>query len=145
VLYSNRGEVIMSLDIWLFRKKPYLVAYEDYGVATVEESESLNITHNLTAMANKVVIPFQKSGYEGDNRSLYELLWRPHRNGFTKVNDTYIGLLNDCLETLKREEEKLTVLNPPNGWGSYEGLVSFLERFISLCEDHKGWFINTST
>lgn len=71
---------------------------------------SANITHNLGAMAREA--------------GIYEALWRPDEIGVTKAHQLIAPLT---------EPDKYRALNPPNGWGSYEGLVMFVKDYLNAC------------
>lgn len=77
-----------------------------------------NITHNLNKMA--------------DAAGIYEHLWRPDEINITKAKEL-IEPLREGLHKLKLEPEKYKTFNPENGWGSYDGLVSFVENYLNAC------------
>ena len=95
----------MSLDVYLEVVKPTKVY-------------SANITHNLNKMA-------QAAG-------IYEALWQPEEIGITKAHQL-IAPLTEGLERLRAEPDKYLALNPSNGWGSYGGLVEFVEVYLNAC------------
>jgi len=129
----------MSLDIDLKREK-WVSYYSDF-TDPVKECDivfSKNITHNLGLMAGEA--------------GLYLALWRPHRltKGFDFDEYTYekecefensveirasfiIEYLEKGLSKLKENPEFFKVLNPSNGWGKYEGLVNFTEKYLEAC------------
>ena len=37
--------------------------------------------------------------------------------------------------------EAYKALNPPNGWGDYEGAVDFIARFLEACKAHPKAFV----
>jgi len=80
-----------------------------------------NITHNLTEMADKA--------------GIYKTLWRPEED---KLFIAYQILepLRRGLARLKEDPEYFKQYNPSNGWGSYEGLVKFIEDYIKAIEEH---------
>src|SRR6185312_7325685 len=80
-----------------------------------------NITHNLGTMA--------------DAAGIYKHLWRPEELGIEHAREL-IEPLVDGLTRLKREPEKFKALNPPNGWGNYEGLVTFTENYLAACREY---------
>jgi hypothetical protein len=80
-----------------------------------------NITHNLSEMAEAA--------------GIYEHLWRPEEIGVEKAGDL-VGPLEAGLRRLKGHPGKYRKLNPDNGWGTYEGLVEFVERYLAACEAH---------
>lgn len=48
---------------------------------------------------------------------------------------------SECLPALRRAVEAMEAapadyeaLNPPNGWGDYEGALEYLRRFVAACE-----------
>lgn len=77
-----------------------------------------NITHNLAAMADQV--------------NLYKPLWRPDEIGITKAKQL-IEILTEGLFNLRKNRYELEKLNPKNGWGTYEGLVSFVKEYLQAC------------
>jgi len=106
----------MSLDIDLVVPKLVAVA-------------SFNITHNLTTMA--------------DEAGLYEFLWKPETLGITKAEQLIVPL-TEGLNKLKVDPDKYKKLNPDNGWGTYEGLVAFVEQYLDSCKTHPDAGINIS-
>lgn len=95
----------MSLDVYLEVVKPTKVY-------------SANITHNLNKMA-------QAAG-------IYEALWHPEEIGITKAHQLIVPL-TEGLARLRADSAKYRAFNPPNGWGSYEGLVEFVEAYLNAC------------
>lgn len=94
--------------------------------ATVEFDEgdevySANITHNLGKMA--------------DEAMLYMPLWRPDEMGITHAAQL-IEPLRLGLGILRRDPERFKKLNPKNGWGDYDGLLGFAERYLQVCETY---------
>lgn len=86
-----------------------------------EEIYSANITHNLGDMA-----------YAAD---LYYVLWRPEERGWTKASQL-IEPMRRGLETLKSDPTRYQSFNPKNGWGDYDGLVTFTEKYLQACIDN---------
>jgi len=82
---------------------------------------SANITHNLNKMA--------------DAAGIYKYLWRPDELGI-KTADELIGPLRKGLALLQGDPEKYKRYNPPNGWGDYEGLVSFVHDYLAACQEY---------
>lgn len=102
---------------------------------------SANITHNLGKMAGEA--------------GIYEALWRPHRlkPGYNISDDDHkaelkfeeenpskaedlIGMLGLGLDVLKSDPEHFKKLNPENGWGNYDGLVRFVEKYLNACQEY---------
>lgn len=106
----------MSLTITLTVSRPVEVFWQ-------------NITHNLATMA--------------DNAGLYEALWRPEELGFLKAYEL-IPTLEAGLKRLKDSPEHYKKLNPENGWGSYEGLVAFVEQYLEACKENPDADIDVS-
>lgn len=88
-----------------------------------------NITHNLGLMADKA--------------GIYKPLWRAEENEFIYANQL-IEPLEKGLTTLKENPEKFKTYNPSNGWGSYEGLVYFVETYLEACKEYPNAKIETS-
>lgn len=95
----------MSLDVYLERVQPC-------------EVFTANITHNLNTMAREA--------------GIYEALWRPEEIPVT-VAGGLIPLLREGLAKLEAEPDRFRAFNPPNKWGSYEGLVAFVRRYLAAC------------
>lgn len=135
----------MSLDVYLKSDKPvpvkgtgifvrkegktYELSYEEacerYPDYVIMEEEyevdyyyTDNITHNLNIMAKEA--------------DLYDPLWHPEKLGIVKAKDL-IDYLREGLHKLKLEPDKYIQFNPENGWGTYEGLVNFVESYLSAC------------
>ena len=98
----------MSLDVYLRAVRPTTV-------------HSANITHNLNKMA--------------DEAGIYKHLWRPDEIEITKA-EQLIEPLRAGLELLKSDPERFKKFNPENGWGTYEGLVSFVQEYLASCEEN---------
>lgn len=98
----------MSLDVYLTAIRP----------TTVYDR---NITHNLNRMAEEA--------------GIYKPLWRPDEIEITHAKQL-IEPLRTGLERLKADPDRFRKLNPANGWGSYEGLVEFVEEYLHACEEH---------
>ena len=129
---------------------------EKFPDAEVEENEfetsevfDYNITHNLTEMANAC--------------GLYEALWRPHRlkKGYNIPKDDHnaewefeeenpsqafeiIPMLEKGIKKMKSNPEYFKKFNPENGWGTYEGLLSFAEKYLEACKEYPNSFISVS-
>lgn len=101
----------MSLDVYLTAVRP----------TTVHDG---NITHNLGKMADAVKL--------SDDLTLYHVLWRPDEHGLVYAADI-VDYLFKGLEILKRDPKKFRQYNPKNGWGSYEGLVEFVRKYLDAC------------
>lgn len=86
-----------------------------------DEYYSSNITHNLNTMAREA--------------GIYEAIWRPGEIGITKAAQL-IEPLKAGLAKLESNAETFRKLNPSNGWGSYDGLVSFVLGYLRACEEN---------
>lgn len=98
----------MSLDVHLMKTEPHQIYWA-------------NITHNLNTMA-------QKAG-------IYKELWRPDEIGITKAHQL-IEPLTQGLKKLKKSPAKYKKFNSPNGWGTYEHFVPFVEKYLQACIDN---------
>ncbi len=90
---------------------------------------SLNITHNLNNMAKAV--------------GLYEVLWRPEDVGITTASQMIVPL-EKGIDVLVTNPDKYKVLNPPNGYGSYEDFVSFCKSVLHNCREYPDAVIEAS-
>lgn len=95
----------MSLDVYLTALRRIIVC-------------QLNITNNLVRMADE-------AGIGGH-------LWEPDKIGIHKASQL-IGPLERGLSRMKADPERYKRFNPPNGWGSYERLLEFVEAYLQAC------------
>lgn len=98
----------MSLDVSLTAPRP-------------TEVFTANITHNLTEMAEAA--------------GLYQALWRPEELKVTTAAEL-MTLLEAGLERLSGNRELFVQFNSPSGWGSYDGLVKFVENYLAACRKY---------
>jgi hypothetical protein len=98
----------MSLDIDLEEIKPTSVF-------------SANITHNLNKMA--------------DAAGIYYHVWRPEELGIERASDL-ITPLTDGIARLTADPAKFKAFNPNNGWGTYDGFVTWLQEYLQACIEH---------
>lgn len=98
----------MSLDVYLTAVRPTEVFWK-------------NITHNLTVMARAA--------------GLYAALWCPEDLKISRAVEL-VPLLEQGLAALKSDPERFRALNPENGWGTYEGLVEFVEGYLAACREN---------
>lgn len=95
----------MSLDVYLEVVQPVSVF-------------NYNITHNLVPMAREA--------------GIYLACWRPEEIGAEKAADL-VPILTEGLRVLREDPDRFKALNPENGWGSYEGLVRFVQSYLDAC------------
>lgn len=77
-----------------------------------------NITHNVNKMAM--------------DAGCYQALWRPDEEGITKASEL-VHLLEAGLLVLLSDPARFEAMNPENGWGSYDGLVTFVVEYLKAC------------
>jgi hypothetical protein len=97
----------MSLDVYLGENGE--TVYRD------------NITHNLGDMAKAA--------------DVYMPLWRPDEIKIAKAHQLK-PLLIRGLATLLDDPDGFKRFNPANGWGDYDGLVSFMVAYAKACAEH---------
>lgn len=85
------------------------------------EVYSANITHNLNTMAEMA--------------GIYYYLWRPDEIGVTIAKQLIVPLALG-LKELRSDPDKFKLYNPPNGWGTYDGLVKFVLDYLVACVEH---------
>ena len=150
----------MSLDVYLTVKEPIIkkassgifvrengqtieITQEEWNVRNpgrepikfeqketeTNEVYSANITHNLNRMASEA--------------GIYEHLWRPDEIKITKAKEL-VEPLREGLHKLKSEPEKYKKFNPENGWGSYDGLVKFVDNYLNACYEYPEAEVNVS-
>jgi len=80
-----------------------------------------NITHNLNRMA--------------DEAGIYDACWRPDEAGITTAAQL-IEPLEKGLALLRSDPARFKAFNPSNGWGNYDGLVEFVEAYLTACKEY---------
>lgn len=105
----------MSLDVTLTKTIP-------------TEVYTSNITHNLSKMAEQVVV-------WPSNLTLRDVLWYPREKGLYYARDIS-ELLDEAFNILLAEPDRFKTYNPENGWGNYENLVSFVYNYRNACWDY---------
>jgi hypothetical protein len=108
----------VSLDVYLYATVE--CPHCDGRVPTEACVFSANITHNLGAMASEA--------------GLYKVMWLPDEASYRA--EFVIPVLQNGLNLLRRDPERFRKLSPENGWGTYEGLVSFVEEYLAACREH---------
>lgn len=82
---------------------------------------SHNITHNLGDMAEEA--------------GIYKVLWRPEEIGIKNTTEA-LPLLEAGWRRLKGSPEHFKKYNSPNGWGTYDNFVEFVEDVIKSCKEY---------
>jgi hypothetical protein len=104
----------MSLDVSLMVVKPC-------------EVYTANITHNLGAMASEVKL--------SNGLTLYDVLWRPDEHSLVYARDI-ADLLDEGWNILLCDPDHFMTFDPPNKWGSYDGLQNFVYKYRNACWDN---------
>lgn len=121
----------MSLDIDIYvSEKDYPVRADGRLVYNPVDDKRrvkvtiLNITHNVTDMADHV--PVSKE------LSLYDVMWRPEEHNIVTTTDIVEYLIKAVLY-MEKHKKSLEKFKPPNGWGSYDGLLSVVKWYLGAC------------
>jgi len=101
----------MSLDVSLY--------YVNDGHEV--EVFSANITHNLNKMAMEL--------------GAYEHLWRPEEVNVENAKQL-IPHVKEYLAELVSNPKKYKEFSPENGWGTYDGLVNFMRKYLDACIEY---------
>ena len=78
-----------------------------------------------------------------DAAGLYLSLWRPDEHGIQTAQQLIVPL-REGLARLQAYPETYKRLNPANGWGTYEGLVSFVRDYLAACEHYAAATVRVS-
>ena len=116
----------MSLDVYLEGEEYEAVETcpccgETRTVLTTDEYYWANITHNLNVMAGKA--------------GIYEAVWRPDENGYSKAGDI-IAILETGIADMKKRPEYYRQFDAVNGWGTYHDFVPWLEKYLVACKEY---------
>lgn len=98
----------MGLDVYLKETKPCTIW-------------AIGITHNLTAMAEAA--------------GLYECMWRPDEMCIILASQM-IYPLEKGINAMIKNEVWLKTMNPENGFGNYELLLSVAQRYLAACVEN---------
>ena len=79
------------------------------------------ITHNLGKMATEC--------------GVYTPLWRPEELNVTRAKHL-IPYLEEGIQKLKSDPEHYKNLDSPNGWGTYEDFLPWLEKLLRAAKEH---------
>jgi len=80
-----------------------------------------NITNNLNRMAEAA--------------GIYNALWRPEENNIICAKQL-VPILEEALRCLNENPARFKKFNPENGWGDYDGLCVFVERYLRACREY---------
>lgn len=100
-------------------------------VTTTSELWHGNITHNLNKMAMAVNLDGRVKEY------FYKMIWHPE-DLETDPRENYRTMLLDLgegLAILKEKPDEFKKHNPENGWGTYDGLVNFVDGYVEALDD----------
>lgn len=100
----------MSADVWL-------EIDTGAGEPTHLDGTDVNLTHNLTPM-------LRAAGFPG---------WRAFEGAPASES---AGVFAKVAAGLRANPERFRAMNPPNGWGTYEGALEVMERLRDLCARH---------
>jgi hypothetical protein len=95
----------------------YYVLVDSGGPTPVIAEDCLNITYNLTPM-------LVEAGFPG------------HRAMTDAPCTEAGGVFARTARRLRDDPERFKALNPPNGWGTYEGAIEFCDRLADACSRH---------
>lgn len=123
----------MSLDVYLIGEEKRVECTCECGHkhSKIEREiiYSSDITHNLKNMAATA--------------GIYEACWRPEEIGATKAKDI-IGKLALAVDLMKKEPERFKKFDSPNGWGTYEYFLPWVESYLKACEKNPDATIEVS-
>ena len=88
---------------------------------------SAKISHHLADMADSV--------------GIWEVIWNPiHEQAMDAIEPLTLGV-----NELKRHPEKYRRYDSPNGWGTYDSFVPWLDEVIEACKEHPMAMIKVHT
>jgi len=88
-----------------------------------------NITHNLVDMAKAA--------------GIYKHLWKPETIGIKHAHQL-ISPLTEGVELMKKNPAKFKQFDAPNGWGTYDDFVPWIEAYIAACMQNPNASIEVS-
>lgn len=106
----------MSLDVYL------KFEIDTGGKPFDAEVFSANYTHNCNTMAEAA--------------GIYKYVWRPDECPDVKCAGDLIVPLQRGINEMVSNPAKYIAMNPPNGWGSYETFLPWLQNYRQACVDY---------
>ncbi len=88
-----------------------------------------NITHNLCEMAEEL--------------GLYLPLWRNKKSGVYCAGDLIVPLVV-AINNMREDPAKYKAFDSPNGWGTYDDFLPWLEDLLVACKNYPCATIETS-
>ena len=113
----------MSLDIWFMGPKEAKDCQCD-GCGDVHQRDyrktygDFNYTHNVTPTWSKA--------------GVYDSLY----NSAGMKAGSIVPILEKGVFHMRMHPEEYTPLNPPNGWGSYDSAVDWLDEVLTVCRKY---------
>lgn len=99
-----------------------------------------NITHNLGKMAAEAGIyealwrPYRLDpNYNRDWDGDHELEWEFEEN-CTVIAESIIPIIEKGLQDMKEDPDYYKLFDSPNGWGTYEDFVPFVEEYLEALQ-----------
>lgn len=102
----------MSADVWL--------TIDTGGAEPARVTGGTNCTYNLTPM-------LREAGFCGWG----ELIGQ--------TGEQSLPMLLDVQRTLSADPARFRALNPPNGWGDYDGLLRVVAELVSAAAEQDQW------
>ena len=126
----------MSWDADLLRRVPGKVTSLDFvgqprvavvhDVAVYRQDRSWNFTHNTSPMIYATLLDADALPPSPDGRGC--VVWWRHLDGMTGAEGW--ALLRIIVAGLEADPERFRAMNPPNGWGDYDGMIEALDGFL---------------
>lgn len=117
----------MSLDVYLYddmeREEKCICSECDHEHVRIYRKQLFRgtITHNLITIAEAC--------------GLYKVVWNPEEHGIEIARHMEFPLM-DGLDELIGNEDKYRALQPENGFGTYDGFVKFIQRYLEACKEY---------
>lgn len=109
----------MSLDIY----------FKDPTATYCNRIHEQNITHNLGLMASKA--------------GIHDIVWHPNSSGIDTAGQL-IEPLTRAIEDMKARPEYYRRFDSPNGWGTYDDFVPWLDELLENCKRYPQALLETS-
>ena len=61
-----------------------------------------------------------------------------------KIAGDVIWVLKFILAEMRDAPDVFREMNPPNGWGDYEGAIRFIDGILRECETHPTWILEVT-
>jgi hypothetical protein len=112
----------------------------DTGKDILYQLSDRNVTFNLSPMYRRALSITEPGVHIGDGRCRCEHHPGEHEMSLPALHGApcteAAGVISRARERMLSDSDTYKIMNPPNGWGSYEDAVDVLSWLLQECQTH---------